>query len=394
MRPCTWLVIIVALLAIACGGASQPSPAASPRAAAPPQAPAAATTGQPAGQAAPAAAAKPAVAGAAASAPQTAPPPLDPPVKVRYGTLQLAAEAATYIAVDKGYFRAEGLELEFTPFRSGSEMTPLLATGALDMGGAGLDPGYFNAAQRGIDIKLVSHSSLVTPNDESAGLVVRKDHLESGRFTELKDLAGMVIANNGSTLSQLWMARIVERAGLQLSDVTLTTVPFPDQVPALANRAVDAAWTVEPFVTLGEAQGVAKRVIPMGDVYPGIVTTVLMMGPQFAADQPEAARRFLVAHLQGLRYYYHAFVKNDRPADRAEIFEILTRYTPTKDASRYAALGMHGVEPNGELSERMLQEVEQTFQAMGAIQEPVDVSKIVDRSYVDYALERLGREPD
>src|SRR4029450_11559804 len=123
-----------------------------------------------------------------ASAPRAVAQPLNPPVKVRYGTLQLAAEAATYIAVDKGYFSAEGPELEFTPFRSGSEMTPLLATGALDMGGAGIDPGYFNAVQRGTDINPVSHSSLVTPNDESAGLVVRKDHLESGRFTELKDL--------------------------------------------------------------------------------------------------------------------------------------------------------------------------------------------------------------
>jgi len=165
-------------------------------------------------------------------------------------------------------------------------------------------------------------------------------------------------------------------------------------VPALANQAVDAAWAVEPFVTLGEAQGAAKRVIPMAEVYPGMVTTVLMVGPMFAAEQPEAARRFLVAHLQGLRYYYHAFVKNDRQGDRAEVFQILTRYTPNKDASRYAALGMHGVEPNGELSDQLLQEVQQTFQNLGAIPEPIEVNKILDRSYVNYAVERLGREPN
>jgi len=386
VRAVGWLGLVAALLAAACSAPGERAPAAGAPGAAPPAASA--------GQSAAPTAAGPVAPPPAAAVAQPAAQPLTPPVKVRYGTLQLAAEAATYIAVDKGYFAAEGLELEFLPFRGGLEMTPLLATGALDFGAAGPDPGYFNAVQRGIDIKLVSHSSLVTPSDASAGLVVRKDLVDAGRYKEPKDLEGMTIAYNGSTLSQLFIERILSHGGLQPTDATLTIVPFLDMVPALANGAVDAAWSVEPFVTLGEAQGAAKRMVSMPDVYLGMVTTVLMLGPQFAAEQPEAARRFLVAHLRGLRYYYHAFVKNDRPADRAEIYEILTRYTPNKDPARYAALGMHGVEPNGELSVELLQEVQQAFQAMGAIQEPIDVSKIVDRSYVDYALERLGREPD
>ena len=38
---------------------------------------------------------------------------------------------------------------------------------------------------------------------------------------------------------------------------------------ALANKAVDAAFAIEPFVALSEGQGVAKAVITVGEVFPG-----------------------------------------------------------------------------------------------------------------------------
>src|SRR5262249_50206054 len=133
MRACAWLVGAAALLTIACGVSGQPTPAAGPPTASPPQAQAVEPPGRSSGQDAPPAVPKPGEAPSTASGPRSAVHPLTPPAKVRYGTLQLAAEAATYIAVDKGYFSAEGLDLEFTPFRSGSEMTVPLATGALDI---------------------------------------------------------------------------------------------------------------------------------------------------------------------------------------------------------------------------------------------------------------------
>jgi NitT/TauT family transport system substrate-binding protein len=98
---------------------------------------------------------------------------------------------------------------------------------------------------------------------------------------------------------------------LKPADITLTVVPFTEMIAALANRAVDAAWVVEPFVTIGTVQGVSKRVVPMAEAYPGAVTMVVMLSPVFARDQADAARRFVTAHLRGQRDYYRAFLKDE-----------------------------------------------------------------------------------
>jgi NitT/TauT family transport system substrate-binding protein len=321
-----------------------------------------------------------------------APQPTSSSVKVKVGTLGIAPEAGLYIAIERGYFNDEGLDIELVPFRSGAEQTAPLATGELHFGAGGPDPSLFNALLRGIDVKIVTHNALVTEGDASAAFIVRADLVESGRFRELADLKGMTIAINiQGTTSQLYVERILEKAGLKLADVTLTIVPFTEMITALANRAVDAAWVVEPFVTIGEVQGVSKSVVPMAEAYPGAITMVVMLSPVFARDQADAARRFVTAHLRGQRDYYRAFLKNE--GDREEIVRILTKYTQVKDPRLYANMGWHGVDPNGELNVRVLEDMQEYFVRIGTQQQKVDLNRVIDRSYLNYALERMGRMP-
>src|SRR5262249_49304383 len=65
-----------------------------------------------------------AAAPAAAPAAQPARQPLSPPVNLKVGVLGLLTEAGMYIALEKGYFREEGLELELVPFARAAEQMP------------------------------------------------------------------------------------------------------------------------------------------------------------------------------------------------------------------------------------------------------------------------------
>jgi NitT/TauT family transport system substrate-binding protein len=347
-------------------------------------------------------AARPAAAGpttdaAQASAPLPQPPSAaavrpDPPIKVRLGGSAIGAEAGYFVAMDKGYFAEEGIEVEFLLFQRGSEQIPPLATGELQFGSITLDGSLFNAAQRDIELKIVNYNSLLTPTHYTAGIVVRQDLLDSGRYKEPQDLRGMTIALSslGST-PQLYTERILAWGGLTGDDVSYSLLSFPDMVTALANKAVDAAWLVEPFTAIVEAQGTARTVVSSGDAYPGAVTMVLVVSPGFARDQPGTVRRFVVAHLRGQRDYYRAIVRGE--GGREEIVESLIRHTPVKDAGLYARMGMHAVDPNGAMDERVLDDYQDYFVKVGTQQRKLDLGRVIDRSYVDYALQRLGRLP-
>ena len=70
--------------------------------------------------------------------------------KVRVGTMNSSGDIGVLIAMDKGYFAAEGIELETTPFVSAAQMVAPLGTGELDVGGGVVSAGLYNAAARQI----------------------------------------------------------------------------------------------------------------------------------------------------------------------------------------------------------------------------------------------------
>jgi NitT/TauT family transport system substrate-binding protein len=160
---------------------------------------------------------------------------------------------------------------------------------------------------------------------------------------------------------------------------------------AFANQAIDAAWHYEPFSSATNDQGLARPIASVADIYPGAITTLLVLGPVLAAEQPEAVRRFAVAHLRAQRDYWRAFVKEEGGKD--EIIQIFTKHTAIKDPALYARMSMHGVEPNGLVDEQVLDDMQDFFVRVGNQREKIDLGRVIDRSYVDYALERLGRVP-
>jgi NitT/TauT family transport system substrate-binding protein len=315
--------------------------------------------------------------------------PLSPPVSLRLGTIGLNGEVGMFLAQERGYFADEGLDIEFVPFRSAAEALPALASGELALSAGAPDPSVFNAARRDVGVKLISSLSIVQQGDAGAALVIRQDHLDSGRYRDLPDLKGMNIAIHIlGTTPQLYMERILAKGGLTVDDVQFTIVQIPDQIGALANKAVDAAWAIDPFVTLSEGQGLGKRVATVYDVFPGAVSMIILLSPVFERQQLEAVRRFAVAYLRGARDYLAA-AKTEH--GREEIVPVLTKYTGLKDPALYARLSWPTLDPNGYLDPQVIDTMQDYFVRVGSQQEKQDVNRVIDPSYMDAAVARLGR---
>jgi NitT/TauT family transport system substrate-binding protein len=385
---------LAAALFLAGCGSSSPSPAASGPSSASPAAAAAST--KPATSAAAPASAKPATAPSSAAAAKASgaysPTPLNPTVKVRFGDNTTLGTAPVYITLDRGYFKAEGLDVELIPTPQIPQIIQALAASQIDFATANPDPALFSALDRGLDIKLLT--SLVTnkPGDKPAAFLVRKDLIDSGKYKSPADLKGMTIAEPAAQ-SRFYINRVLSQAGLSESDVKITDVTLPDIIAAFANKGIDAAWCTEPFNTNIENQGLAKIVAVTGDLFPGAVGVALAVSPNFASSQPEATQRFVNAFLRGLRDYYHAFIKKD--VDKMPMVQALINHTPVKNAALYDQIGLGGVDPNGTLDPQTLgtwDTLQDYFLKEGLQQKKVDLGKYLDQSYLNKAVQLEGRE--
>ena len=172
-------------------------------------------------------------------------------------------------------------------------------------------------------------------------------------------------------------------------------MPFPDMNVALANKRLDGAVQVQPFVTQAESQGLAQSVFTSGELAAGYPSILLLMGAHFAQRQPEAAKRFLVAFLRAQRDIYYAFDKD--AGNKDEMYEFLAKYTPIKDPAQHAVLtatgAFGGIVPNGQIPMEPLEVTQDFFLRRGTQQERIDMARAVDPSYGEYAAQQLGRLP-
>jgi len=388
MKPERIVRALLAVLALGLAACSPASPAPAGSGAPPPTAAARPAT---APTVAPAAARPAAPASTAQPASAAARQPLSPRVAVRYGELGQASDAGFYVALDRGYFAEEGLDVEAIPIGSGGRMIPSLGAGQIDVGGGGISTALINAVARDVPLRLVADKGSLRPGFGYSGLVVRKELVDRGEVQGPADLKGRRIAVNTPTGMDVYgLDAALERGGLKLDDVALEQIGYPDMIAALANGAVDGATPLEPTVTAIVQQGIGVELIGFDEATPNSQLGAIMYGPQFIRDQPEAAKRFAVAYLRGIRDYNQAFTTG---TGRDDVIQILTRYTTIKDPHVFETMTVPGLNPNGYLNKESIAATETFWQRLGLLQTTIDPDQLVDNRYVDYALEVLGRSP-
>ena len=386
-------ISIVALVVFSgCSTASQPSAPASPAKESAPAAKEAPPTKEStpvAKEASPAKQSTPAAKEATAkpSALEPMDPPLNPPVKVRYGSLGNVGESAVIIAREKGYFKEQGLDVEMVTFKSPVEELPALATNRLDVGSGAITVGLYNAIDRGVQIKIVADKGIFRPGHGYTRWVVRKDLLDSGQFKGPADLKGKKVAiSDKTTATYMMLDQLLEKNGLTIKDVDVTEMGFPDMIPALTNKAIDVAALIEPFATTAIQKGIVGPWTTSADLFPNLENSTLNYSPEFA--KTEAAKRFMVAYLKGVRDYNNAY---DNNINRKEIIDLLAKNLPPNDPALWEKMVPMGWAWNGYLNMDSVQKVRDWFYANGLISQKTDISSYVDYSFLDYALKKLGK---
>ncbi|MDP2659821.1 MAG: ABC transporter substrate-binding protein [Dehalococcoidia bacterium] len=369
--------LMVAALAFLIAGCTTATPAAAPTSA-PAATPAVTQAATPAAKVAP----------TSTTATQAEDKPISPAVTVKLGILPIFSAVNIYTAMEKGFFKDQGLNIDLTNFDTAAKMIAPLTTGDLEVGAGATSAGFYNALNRGLPIKVVADwNSAVSPS--TLVLVARKDLVDSGKIKDYSDLKGKTVSINApGVFSEIILDQALKKGGLTIKDVNQVIVPF-DQVPiAMANKSVDVSLTNEPFVTIGVSQGVHVRWKDVAELDPGREYSVIFFSPVFAKDNAEAAKRWALAYVKGVRYYRKAILTKD---GKAEMITILDKYAGAKPAGFYDQVVFPYSNPDGYVDQKSVLGDLDWYVANGQVKDKPDMKAVIDNTYMDYAIQKLGK---
>lgn len=301
------------------------------------------------------------------------------------------SDAPFYIANRKGFFKEQGIEVRLVPFDAGAKMIAPLGAGQLDVAAGASSAGLFNAAARGINIKIVADKGSQPPGYNYVPILVRKTLVQSGKVKSYKDLKGLKVAEagEGSAIGAI-LNEALKQGGATYKDVHHIYMGYPQHVAALANGAVDAAVTAEPAASQAVKAGVAVR-FSDDKLYPYHQAGVLLYGGDFIKKRPDVAKKFMIAYVKALRVYNDALKGGHFAGPAApEVIGILRQDSNVKDQSLYPLIVPNGLNPDGNVNIASLEKDHQFFRQQGFLQGSSSVSQIVDGSFVDNAVKVLG----
>jgi len=202
------------------------------------------------------------------------------------------------VAIDKGYFKAEGLDV--TIDTAGGSLEPInrVASGTYNMGFGDINSLIkFRDANPGTPIKAV----FMFYNRPPFAIVGRK----SRGIAKPKDLEGKKLGAPAPDGAYAQWPIFTQANGIDASKVTIENVGFPVREPMLAAGQVDAitGFSFSSFINLKD-RGVPAddiSVLLMADHGVNLYGNVVIVNPKFAADNPEVVKKFLSALVKGIK---------------------------------------------------------------------------------------------
>ena len=311
--------------------------------------------------------------------------------KLNVGLTNASSDVPFFVADKRGYFKAEGLDVDFIRFDSAAKMMAPLGTGELDVGSGALSVGFWNALVRGIKFRIVADRGHAQPGYLYQTVFMRKDLVDSGRFKSLKDLKGMRMgfAAQGVTSLSL-LNEAAKYAGIKFEDITPVYLSFPQQIAALQNRALDGTLLIEPQATVAVNAGYGVRFMDTNEFYPYQQISVIFFSDRFATERKEVAEKFMRAWLRGVRSYNDA-IKDGKIAGAGadEVVAIMAK-SFNMNPGLIREMYSQAVDVTGAVNATGVQKDLDFFLQQGWVTGQIKASDVIDMSFARKASAELG----
>jgi len=231
--------------------------------------------------------------------------------KIRIGYWPVAAGLPFYAAVEKGYFKEAGLDVEALKFAGAQQVMEAMLAGRCDGSSNGTGSGNLGVGE----IASPGLFKIIATNPSNQKYVLDQFLVpKDSPVKTLAELKGKRVASGPGIQNKTLAIAVLERAGA--AGTSVTELPIGQHVAALAAGQVDAVYTLEPTGTVGRLNG-TTRVLEAGVIAKYILGNPLApwhggsatLTTEFIKKHPEVAKKYIAAYARGI-----ALVRND-PAE-------------------------------------------------------------------------------
>ncbi len=243
-------------------------------------------------------------AGAAALAAGSLPTARASDEKILIGFWPIASGLPLYTALERGFFKEAGLNVEGVKFASAQQVAEAMIAGRTH----GSANGTASAALALAEITSPGLFKIICSNPSNHKLVLDQFVVPLGSsIKSIAELKGKRVAS-GPGIQNVTLAKIIlEKNGIHNPKVT--ELPIGQHVPALAADQLDAVYTLEPTGTSGRLKGLT-RVLENG-----VISKYVLGAPEapwfggsatvtnsFLKDRPEDAKKYIAAYARAVDF--------------------------------------------------------------------------------------------
>ncbi|MFF1296428.1 MULTISPECIES: ABC transporter substrate-binding protein [unclassified Streptomyces] len=304
-----------------------------------------------------------------------APRPLAKKRKLTIATGTLSAEyvAPLQVALDKGEFAREGLDVTLKVLPT-PDALPLLAKGDLDAIWAAPEAAVMNGLRGGFDIKWVAGNFSPGPGSKS-GLWVRLKDGESASHVSMAGRRLGTMIGKGSVIAYP-MEKALEKHGGGLDRIQYQQLGSADVLTALENGGVDSAWLLDPVWRKVDGQPAYAFLggQPQGEPLGG-----MLYGPSLLQRDVDAGVALLRAYIRTVNSYFATDYKKDGA--------YVTYLAKLLKADQQILRSTPSLRMDWEIREGTTDRLQAAYTAQGVAEgDPLPESRTVDRTLYEEAV--------
>jgi NitT/TauT family transport system substrate-binding protein len=301
---------------------------------------------------------------------------------IKVGLLKTVGSGPIFIAQEKGYFAAEGLEIEDVVFDSAEPIAVATVSGSIDIGATGLTAGFYTLAGQGA-LKMLASESFERAGFQGQAVLV-SNHAWDGGLKVFTDLSGHSVAiSQVGGAPHYSLGLLEEKFGVDAKTVRVLPLQSnANRIAAVTGGTADTAIIPVTYAMPSIQHGDAKLLGWVGDYTPWQVAAVFA-STKATNERSDMLGRFLRASLRGVKDYCDAFIGPDSKLrfgpTAPEILTIIAKYTGQREAD--IKLGITYLDPQARIDVKDVGHQIAWFRAQGMVKGDFDANSIIDKRY-------------